>query len=103
MLASRYSYDILVKPHDHPKNGAADRCEELTPLAGPGLRVVRDTDVVPLLFVADLLITDASSVANEFTLLDRPIVFLDVPRLLEDAQAFGAHLDLRTWGRRWRV
>lgn len=102
-LGATDRYDILVKPHDHPKNGAIDWPGVLAPLCGPHLRVVRDADVVPLLHLADLLITDASSVANEFALLDRPIVFLDVPRLLEEARAVGANLDLQTWGRRGGV
>ena len=102
-LGATDRYDILVKPHDHPKNAGIDWFEALAPLCGPHLRVVRDADVVPLLHLADLLITDASSVANEFALLDRPIVFLDVPRLLEEARAVGANLDLQTWGRRGGV
>ena len=102
-LGATDRYDILVKPHDHPKNGAIDWFDALAPLCGPHLRVVRDSDVVPLLHLSDLLITDASSVANEFALLDRPIVFLDVPRLLEEARAVGANLDLQTWGRRGGV
>ena len=102
-LGATDRYDILVKPHDHPKNGAIDWFETLAPLCGPHLRVIRNSDVVPLLHLADLLITDASSVANEFALLDRPIVFLDVPQLLEEARAVGANLDLQTWGRRGGV
>ncbi|MFQ6673444.1 MAG: CDP-glycerol glycerophosphotransferase family protein [Fidelibacterota bacterium] len=39
-----------------------------------GFRVVRADSVLPLLQVADLLITDTSSVAYEFLLLDRPII-----------------------------
>jgi CDP-glycerol glycerophosphotransferase (TagB/SpsB family) len=61
---------------------------------------VRAPDVIPSLFVSDLLITDASSVANEYVLLDRPIVFLDVPELLTAAGREGSALDLATWGRK---
>jgi len=61
---------------------------------------VRNPDVVPLLALSDALITDASSVANEYTLLDRPIVFLDVPELLRHSSASGAALDLERWGRK---
>lgn len=92
-------YDILIKLHDHPK-GWVDWFEALAPLEGPHLRIVWSVDVIPLLFIADLLITDASSVANEFTLLDRPIVFLDVPLLIEEATRTGAMVDLDTWGRK---
>ena len=62
--------------------------------------MVRQPDVILTLFAADLLITDASSVANEYALLDRPIVFLDVPELLAAAGGEGSAPDLETWGRR---
>jgi CDP-glycerol glycerophosphotransferase (TagB/SpsB family) len=92
-------YDLLVKPHDHPKN-KIDWFERLAPLEDEHTRLVRDFDVIPSLFVADLLISDASSVANEYALLDRPIVFLDVPELLEAAGGERSSLDLDTWGRK---
>ena len=49
---------------------------------------------------ADLLITDASSVANEYTLLNRLIVYLDVPELIRASREKGAMVDLDSWGRR---
>ena len=75
-------YDILVKLHDHP-HGATDWWSRLAPLESEHVRLVREPDVVRTMSIADLLISDASSVANEFALLDRPIVFLDVPELIE--------------------
>ncbi len=51
--------------------------------------------------VADLLITDASSVSSEYSLLDRPMVFLDVPDLIQTMEAAKkGRMDLDTWGRR---
>ncbi len=94
-------YDLLIKPHDHPKNSRTDWATYLRRYEGGDCRVVapRD-DVVPMLYAADLLITDASSVANEYTLLDRPILFLDTPDLLRQArEARHSMLDLDTWGR----
>ncbi|HEY3018619.1 MAG TPA: CDP-glycerol glycerophosphotransferase family protein [Solirubrobacteraceae bacterium] len=92
--------DVLVKPHDHPKR-AIDWPARLAPLEGERLRIARTPDVVECLFAADLLISDASSVVNEYALLDRPIVFLDVPELLAAAaEREGSALDLDTWGRR---
>ena len=102
-LAEADRYDLLIKPHDHPKNSGIDWIERLSVLEGPHTRLARETDVVPLLAASDLLITDASSVANEYTLLDRPIVFLDVPELLANARANGSALDLETWGRKGGV
>jgi CDP-glycerol:poly(glycerophosphate) glycerophosphotransferase len=95
-------FDLLVKPHDHPKN-AIDWFERLAGLEDEHLRLVRAPDVIPSLFASDLLVTDASSVANEYTLLDRPIVFIDVPELLAAAGGEGSALDLETWGRRGGV
>ena len=99
LLSATAQYDLLVKPHDHPKN-KIDWFERLAPLEHEHLKLVREPDVVPTLFVSDLLISDASSVVNEYALLDRPIVFLDVPELLEAAGRNGSALDLDTWGRR---
>jgi len=94
-------YDLLIKLHDHPKNRTIDWRARLEPLVDDHTRVVKEPDVIPLLFLADLLITDASSVSNEYALLDRPMVFLDVPRLLgRAAKATGSMVDLQTWGRR---
>ena len=51
--------------------------------------------------MADLLITDASSVSSEYSLLDRPMVFLDVPKLLaKAAKKEGSMMDDDTWGRK---
>jgi hypothetical protein len=103
-LLAEDRYDLLIKPHDHPKNADTDWFAELACFEGPHCRVVRDPDVVPLLHAADLLLTDASSVANEYALLDRPIVFLDTPELIEKArEAEHSMLDLDTWGRKGGV
>lgn len=97
-LRAQDRYDVLVKPHDHPKK-PIDWFARLAPLQGEHLRVAREPDVVPLMLASDLLISDASSVATEYSLLDRPIVFLDVPELLA-AAGTDERLDLTTWGRR---
>lgn len=91
--------DLLVKPHDHPKS-RLDWLSRLAAGEGDRMRIVRDADIVPSLALADVLVTDASSAANEFTLRDLPIVFIDVPELLERAQREDGRLDLDTWGRR---
>lgn len=97
-LSACDDFDLIIKPHDHPKNGV-NYLETLSPLEGPHTKLAREPDVVPLLALSDILITDASSVANEYTLLDRPIIFLDVPELLERSRQSGAALDLMHWGR----
>jgi hypothetical protein len=96
-------YDILIKLHDHPRDRVTDWPQRLAPLLDAHTRLVHDYDVVPYLFVADLLITDASSVSNEYALMNRPMVFLDVPQLLAAMQKKGVALDLDTWGRKGGV
>ncbi|MBL1216531.1 MAG: hypothetical protein D8M59_03455 [Planctomycetes bacterium] len=100
-LTERNQVDLLIKPHDHPKNKKINWPERLAAIETGHTRLARDADVIPLLHAADLLITDASSVSSEYALLDRPIVFLDVPKLIKRALAANdAMVDLQTWGRR---
>lgn len=102
-LRATKRYDIMIKLHDHPRDRATDWPARLRPLLDRHTRLVHDYDVVPYLFAADLLITDASSVSNEYSLLDRPMVFLDTPQLLDTMQRKGVPLDLDTWGRKGGV
>ena len=97
-LKAEDRYDIIVKPHDHPKK-TINWFEQLAPLEDAHFKVVRGFDVVPLLFVANLLISDASSVGSEFTLMDRPIIWLDVPKLLSAVRRKRKSMDLQTYGR----
>jgi CDP-glycerol:poly(glycerophosphate) glycerophosphotransferase len=96
-------YDVLIKLHDHPRDRLTDWPARLRPLLDRHTKLVTDYDVVPYLFVADALITDASSVSNEYALMNRPMVFLDVPQLLEAMEKKGVALDLDTWGRKGGV
>lgn len=61
-----------------------------TRLGGPGerptVRLVEEADASPYLVASDLLITDHSTVGFEFMLLDRPVVVLHQPELLEGAR-----------------
>lgn len=96
-LARKTEWNLLIKPHDHPKK-KINWFERLAPYESDTVRLLRDNDVVPWLHAADLLISDASSVITEFTLLDRPIVLLNVPQLLERVLVRGGALDLETYG-----
>ena len=96
-------YDVLIKLHDHPRDGTVDWPRRLRPLLDAHTKLVRDFDIVPYLFVADLLISDASSVSSEYSLLDRPMVFLDVPQMIAAMRAKGRAVDLDTWGRKGGV
>ncbi len=98
-LAKEPVWNLLIKPHDHPKN-KIDWFEKLAPYEGSTVRLMRDLDVIPYLHAADLLISDASSVITEFTLLDRPIVLLNVPKLFKRVVKRGGALDLDTYGQK---
>lgn len=94
--------NLIVKLHDHSSPDPQvtfDWREKLRNWKHERLRVDFGSDVVPLLAAADLLISDASSVAFEYTLRDRPILFMDVPEILNGKRAEGA-MDLDTWGRK---
>ncbi len=94
-------WNLLVKLHDHPKQAKCDWKAVLAQLESDRFRLVCDWNVVPYLRAADLLITDASSVAVEYTLLDRPIVFLEVPKLLKKMARKHAAVDLDSYG--WKI
>ncbi len=96
-LLGNDGWNLLVKPHDHPKL-KVDWFEKLAPYEGATMKLVRDFDVIPYLHAANMLISDASSVITEFTLLDRPIVLLNVPKLFRRVIKRGGALDLETYG-----
>jgi hypothetical protein len=52
----------------------------------PNVRIADDADASPYLAVSDLLVTDHSTVGFEFMLLDRPLVVLHQPRLIDHAR-----------------
>lgn len=91
---ARGPIDVVVKLHDRSdrrfrRKLAVDYAAELRRRA-PSARVAATHDVVPLLAAADVLVTDLSSVAGEFMLLDRPIVFLSCPEHEERIRRAGA-------------
>lgn len=92
--------NVIAKLHDNSldlRKAGRDWRAELGSVDLPNFRLATQADVVPLLAAADVLVSDASSVANEFALLDRPILFLDIDQLESKLKA---KADLETWGRR---
>jgi hypothetical protein len=92
--------NVIVKLHDRSRSttargsGGIDWIARLSRFAARGVRIVPDADVSPYLFIADLLVTDHSSVGFEYMLLDRPIVILDSPELVERAKINQQKVDL---------
>ncbi|MFH0945513.1 MAG: CDP-glycerol glycerophosphotransferase family protein [Planctomycetota bacterium] len=97
-------WNLVVKLHDKffdPRFNLIDWRSRLRRLEQrkPCTVIIDQHDATPLLFVTDLLISDVSSISNEFSLLDRPMVFLQVGDV-EALKAQYPHLDLDTWGQR---
>ncbi|MFH0945453.1 MAG: CDP-glycerol glycerophosphotransferase family protein [Planctomycetota bacterium] len=92
--------NVIVKLHDNSldaRKAGRNWRGLLGSIQDPRFRFVESADVVPLMSAADLLVSDASSVANEFTLLDRPILFMEIEDLKSRLKP---KADLDTWGRK---
>ncbi|MEE8201832.1 MAG: CDP-glycerol glycerophosphotransferase family protein [Candidatus Acidoferrales bacterium] len=93
--------NLLVKLHDKSRDfrRTPDWLRKVKNLEGGRRRVhlIEGFDIVPYLALADLLISDFSSAANEFLLRDRPILFLDTPEKYEINKE---RWDTEVWGQR---
>jgi len=49
----------------------------------PNFRHIPSNDVNPLLSAGDVMVTDVSSVALEFIMLDKPVIYIDCPEFFE--------------------
>ena len=83
---------VIVKLHDRSYDrrergsGGIDWVARLGKYDGhPLVRIVREADGSPFLVVADAMVSDHSSIAFEYMLLDRPIVVIDRPDLIARA------------------
>jgi hypothetical protein len=88
----RLPINLLVKLHDRSKDprprysGGIDWVARLHPvLDRPDARLVDTANITPCLAAADVMVTDHSSAGFEYLLLDRPIVRIHLPHLLETA------------------
>jgi CDP-glycerol glycerophosphotransferase (TagB/SpsB family) len=92
---------LIVKIHDfyyNPSQNEVNWPAELMRYAErENVRIDRRPNISPLLFVADLLVSDISSVANEYLLMNRPIIFMDAPDKFID---IADRVDMETWGRK---
>ncbi len=70
-LVHREDYRWLVKFHPLMDQKWIERYKEIS---GERLRIMNADDIFPLMEASDLLLTDTSSVAYEYLLLDRPII-----------------------------
>lgn len=82
-------YAVIVKLHDRSRDsamahsGGVDWAARLEPLlARSGGHLASGSDASLYLAAADALITDHSSVGFEYLLLDRPLIRIEMPRLI---------------------
>jgi glycosyltransferase involved in cell wall biosynthesis len=83
---------VVVKLHDRSYDrrergsGGVDWAERLSRYEShPRVRVVRQADSSPFLVAADAMVSDHSSIAFEYMLLDRPVIVIDRPELIRAA------------------
>jgi len=92
--------NLLIKLHDKSRDfrrASADWLGRVKKVSGGQVRIIEGFDIVPCLALADALISDFSSAANEFLLRDRPILFLDTPDKFEINKE---RWDTEVWGQK---
>lgn len=94
----RLDVEVAVKLHDRafdarPHYASGEGWpERLAAMEAAGrVHLIRDPDATTALAAADCLVTDHSSVGFEFCLLDRPLVVVDQPELLDAARVTPDH------------
>ncbi len=96
-------YAVIVKLHDRSRqgddyhSGGVDWGQRLAPLlqANGGV-LATGSNSSSYLMAADVLITDHSSVGFEYLLLDRPLIRIHVPELLEKTDIEPVYVQLMT-------
>jgi glycosyltransferase involved in cell wall biosynthesis len=85
-------FQVIVKLHDRSYDrrqrgsGGIDWSTRLAKYEShPRVRIAREADGSPFLAAADALVSDHSSIAFEYMVLDRPIVIVDCPELIAQA------------------
>jgi hypothetical protein len=93
--------NLIVKLHDRSRDlrprysGGIDWVARLTPLLDrPSARLATAANIAPCLAAADVMITDHSSAGFEYLLLDRPIVRIDLPELIREANVHADYVQL---------
>jgi hypothetical protein len=93
--------NLIVKLHDRSRDprpqysGGVDWVARLTPLLDrPNGFLATSANITPCLAAADVMITDHSSAGFEYLLLDRPLVRIDVPELIRQANVHADYVQL---------
>jgi hypothetical protein len=93
--------NVIVKLHDRSRDlrpqysGGIDWVGRLGPLLDrPNGRLAPTANIAPCLAAADVMISDHSSAAFEYLLLDRPLVRIDIPELIRQANVHPEYVQL---------
>jgi hypothetical protein len=93
--------NVIVKLHDRSRDlrerysGGIDWVARLTPLlARPNARLALNANIAPCLAAADVMITDHSSAGFEYLLLDRPLIRIELPDLIRQANVHHEYVQL---------
>jgi len=83
---------VIVKLHDRSYDrqqrgsGGIDWASNLRRYDGhPGVRIARESNGCPFMVASDAMVSDHSSIAFEYMLLDRPLIVVDCPALIHKA------------------
>ena len=94
-------YAVIVKLHDRSRDlqyvnsGGVDWGARLEPILQRfGGVLAAGTNSSPYLSAADVMITDHSSVGFEYLLLDRPLIRIHVPELIQNTDIEPSYVDL---------
>ena len=97
----RMDVNLIVKLHDRSRDlrprysGGVDWVAALRPLMREGRSVIAPGhDISPYLVASDVMVTDHSSAGFEFLLLDRPVVRIHRPALIETANIHPDYVEL---------
>jgi hypothetical protein len=93
--------NLIVKLHDRSRDlrtqysGGVDWVGRLTPLLNqPAARLALKANITPCLAAADVMITDHSSAGFEYLLRDRPLIRINVPELIQQANVHADYVQL---------
>jgi CDP-glycerol glycerophosphotransferase (TagB/SpsB family) len=97
----RLPVNLVVKLHDRSRNprhrysGGVDWVAAITPHLVPARAILAPgSDICPFLSAADVMVTDHSSAGFEYLLLNRPVVRIHVPELIELANIHRDYVEL---------
>jgi CDP-glycerol glycerophosphotransferase (TagB/SpsB family) len=93
--------NLIVKLHDRSRDlrpqysGGVDWVGRLAPLLNrPAARLALNANITPCLAAADVMITDHSSAGFEYLLRDRPLIRINVPELIQQANIHPDYVQL---------